>query len=130
MYHVFLVGLGGGLGAVSRYLVGSWILHHAADWKFPLATFVVNVTGCFIAGLLTGLIQKFDLLTYDVRLFLFTGILGGFTTFSAFGLETMMMLQRGDASTACGYVVLSVLCGLAVFWIGLQAVALAARLIN
>jgi CrcB protein len=127
MYHVFLVGLGGCLGAISRYMLGSWVIHHAADWRFPLATFVVNVTGCLVAGILTGLIQKFELLTPDARLFLFTGILGGFTTFSAFGLETMMLLQRHELNTACSYVVLSVLCGLLAFWTGMQAVALAAR---
>jgi CrcB protein len=109
----FWVALGGGLGAVARYSLSGWLLHHSAQQKFPWPTFVVNVSGCLIAGLLFALAAKHDILSPNLRLFLFTGVLGGFTTFSAFGLETAHLLKRGDVLTACIYVLASVVCGLA-----------------
>jgi CrcB protein len=66
--------------------------------------------------------QKHDLLSADVRVLLFTGLLGGFTTFSAFGLETMHLMKRGDLGVAAANVVLSVLAGLAALWLGMSAI--------
>jgi CrcB protein len=117
-----LVGLGGALGAVARWKLGGLVLHHTADWRFPLSTFLVNVVGCLIAGVLAGLVTKLDMFTADTRLFLFTGVLGGFTTFSAFGVETVYLLRRGDYSVALAYVTLSVACGIAVLWLAMRAV--------
>jgi len=107
------VALGGGLGAMARYGLSGWLLHHSAQQKFPWPTFVVNVSGCLIAGLLFALAAKHDILSPNLRLFLFTGVLGGFTTFSAFGLETMHLLKRGKMMTAAAYVLASVLGGIA-----------------
>lgn len=115
------VGLGGFIGAVARFKLSGLVLHHAANWKFPLATFVVNVSGCLAAGLLSGLIQKHDLLGPDMRLFLLTGLLGGFTTFSAFGLETAQLLQRNEPLVALLNVALSVGVGVTALWIGVKA---------
>jgi CrcB protein len=120
MKQLLLVGLGGGLGAMARYKLGGLVLHHTTDWRFPLGTFVVNVLGCFAIGVLAGLAERQGLLAADVRLFLLTGLLGGFTTFSAFGLETVFLLRRGETPVALLYVGLSVLCGLAVLWLGMQ----------
>jgi CrcB protein len=111
MKQLILVGLGGGLGAIARWKLGGLVLHRTEAWKFPLSTFLVNVIGCIVAGLLAGLAIKRDWLTPDARLFLLTGLLGGFTTFSAFGLETVLLLRRGDFGVAVGYVFLSVLAG-------------------
>jgi fluoride exporter len=113
---ILLIALAGGLGCVARYKVGALVLHHAVAWKFPAGTFAVNVAGCFLAGLLIGLAENHDFLTADMRLLLFTGFLGGFTTFSAFGVETVALLQRGDFAIAAGYVASSVICGLAALW--------------
>ena len=121
MKQLLLVGLGGALGAVARWRLGGIVLHHTADWKFPLSTFLVNVIGCIIAGVLAGLVIKHDLFTPDARLFLFTGLLGGFTTFSAFGLETVYLLRRAEYATALAYVALSVSAGVAGLWLGLRA---------
>jgi CrcB protein len=107
------VALGGGLGAMARYGLSGWLLHHSAQQKFPWPTFVVNVSGCLIAGLLFALAAKHDILSPNLRLFLFTGVLGGFTTFSAFGLETVHLLKRGEMMTAAAYVLASVLGGIA-----------------
>ena len=117
------MALGGGLGSVARFKLSAWVLAHASDWKFPLGTFVVNVLGCLIAGIAAGLAERYQLFSPDARLFLFVGILGGFTTFSAFGLETMFLLRRGDVWIAALNVFGSVACGLLVLWAGLKLVA-------
>jgi CrcB protein len=118
---ILAVGLGGAAGSVARYLLSGFVLHHTLDWRFPLGTFLVNVVGCLVAGLLGGLVVKHDLFSADTRLFLFAGVLGGFTTFSAFGLETFYLLRRGEVLVAGGYVASSVLVGLFVLWLGFGA---------
>ncbi|HUQ76946.1 MAG TPA: fluoride efflux transporter CrcB [Burkholderiales bacterium] len=120
MQAVLLVALGGALGSVLRYKVGAAVLQHAGAAQFPFGTFTVNVAGCLLAGLLAGAGEHFNYLTADVRLFLFTGFLGGFTTFSAFGVETIGLINRGEWAVASAYVVLSVLCGLAALWAALK----------
>ena len=122
MKAVLLVALGGAVGSVARYKLSGLVLHHTIDWRFPAGTFTVNVLGCLVAGVLAGLAEKHDLLSPEARLLLFTGLLGGFTTFSAFGLETMHLLKRGDLGVAAANVVLSVVAGLAALWLGLASV--------
>ena len=122
MKAVLLVALGGAVGSVARYKLSGLILHHTIDWRFPAGTFAVNVLGCLAAGVLAGLAEKHDMLSADARLLLFTGLLGGFTTFSAFGLETMHLLKRGEIAVAAANVVLSVAAGLVALWIGLELV--------
>jgi CrcB protein len=119
---VLLVGLGGAVGSVLRYQLSGWILHHTVDWRFPAGTFAVNVAGCLVAGLLAGLAERHGWLSADARLLLFTGLLGGFTTFSAFGLETMFLLKRGEPMIAAANVLLSVAAGLAALWLGMSAI--------
>lgn len=119
MKGILLVALGGALGSVARYKLSGYVLHHTIDWRFPAGTFAVNVIGCLIAGLLAGLAERHEILSPDVRLLLFTGVLGGFTTFSAFGLETMFLLKRGDLMVAAANIVLSVVAGLLALWLGL-----------
>lgn len=121
MKPLLLVALGGALGCVARYKLGALVLQHTAAWKFPAGTFAVNVLGCLVAGLLIGLGENRSFLTLEVRLLIFTGFLGGFTTFSAFGVETVALLQRGDYGVAAAYVGLSVLCGIAGLWLALKA---------
>lgn len=116
MKSVLLVALGGALGSVGRYQCGALILNYAIGWRFPVGTFAVNVAGCVIAGLLIGLAESHDFLSAQTRLLVFTGFLGGFTTFSAFGIETVSLIQKGDAAVAAAYVGLSVLCGLLGLW--------------
>ena len=99
------------------------MLHHAgSDWKFPLGTFVVNLLGCVIAGVLAGLVTKLDWFTPGARLFLFTGLLGGFTTFSAFGVETVYLLRRAEYPVALAYVVLSVAGGIGGLWLAMSLI--------
>jgi len=120
MKEMLLVGLGGFLGSVARYKLSGLVLHHTPDGRFPLATFLVNLTGCFLIGAITGWAAKHHHLGPDLRIFLLPGVLGGFTTFSAFGYETFFLLRRGDTFIACLYIALSVLCGLALVWLGFK----------
>ena len=123
MKQVLLVGVGGFLGSIARYKLGGIVLHYSAAERFPLSTFAVNVLGCLIAGLLAGCVQHYGMFSADTRLFLFTGLLGGFTTFSAFGLESVLLIRRGELSVAASYIALSVVVGMFAFWLGLVAVA-------
>lgn len=120
MKQLLLVGLGGFIGAVARWKLGGWLLHLAVQEKFPYPTFAVNVAGCLVIGLLAGLAERHGMFGPGARLFLFTGLLGGFTTFSAFGLETMALLRRGEPGIAALYVLASVIASLAAVWIGLR----------
>ncbi|HRN62823.1 MAG TPA: fluoride efflux transporter CrcB [Luteimonas sp.] len=121
---VALVGLGGAFGSIARYLLSVWTMQAAAPQKFPLGTFVVNLSGCLVAGLLLGLSERHPgWLSGEMRLLLFAGVLGGFTTFSAFGLETVQLLRRGDWLVATGYVGGSVLLGLALVLVGFRLAA-------
>ena len=122
MKAMLLVALGGAIGSVARYKLSGYVLHQTIDWRFPAGTFAVNVLGCLVAGVLAALAEKQNLLSPDARLLLFTGLLGGFTTFSAFGLETMFLLKRGEVGIAAANVVLSVLAGLAALWIGMASI--------
>ena len=108
MKEILIVGLGGGIGSVVRYKLGGWVLHHAPDGRFPASTFAVNVVGCLVAGVLWGLAERHELFAPSIRLFMFTGLLGGFTTFSAFGLETVNLLRRGEPAVAAIYAGLSI----------------------
>ena len=110
MSRFLLVGAGGALGAVARYAVSLL----GARWPgFPAATLAVNVVGCLAIGVLGS-----TLTSENARLFLLTGILGGFTTFSAFGLETQTLASEGKPGLAALYVAVSVSAGLGAVWLG------------
>jgi CrcB protein len=113
MTPFLLVALGGAVGSAGRYALVTAVSRDAAAGAFPLGTFLVNLAGCFAIGLLAGTAERAAWLATDVRLFVMTGILGGFTTFSAFGLETFALLRRGDSQLALTYAGTSVLIGVA-----------------
>ena len=108
MNEVLLVACGGALGALARWTLSGVVLHHTVDWKFPLGTFIVNAAGCVLAGIVAGLAIKQDMFSPGMRLFLLTGLLGGFTTFSAFGVECAYLLRRGEFAIMALYVLVSV----------------------
>jgi CrcB protein len=119
MVHLALVAIGGAIGAGSRHLVNLAALRLFGP-NFPVGTLAVNVIG----GLLMGLLAGYFALKYTgggqgLRLFLATGILGGFTTFSAFSLDAVMLWERGDIVGAAFYVVLSVVLSIAALVAGL-----------
>ena len=124
MKAALAVGLGGLLGSIARYKLGGLILHHTASYRFPVSTFVVNLLGCGLVGLLVGLAEHRHELNPTVRLFLITGFCGGFTTFSAFGFETMYLLRRHEIGWAAANAVLSVLAGVLAVWLGWKVAGL------
>ena len=127
MKAALAVGLGGLLGSLTRYKLGGLVLHHTSGWRFPLSTFTVNLLGCALVGLLAGIAEHRHGLSPAARLFLITGFCGGFTTFSAFGLETVYLLRRHEAPWALANVVASVVLGVVAVWMGWRAVELLSR---
>lgn len=122
---MLLVAAGGAVGSMARYQIGALVLARTETWAFPLGTFIVNVLGCLIAGVLIGIAEYRNFLTPELRLLVFTGFLGGFTTFSAFGVETVALIERAQYGVATFYVVSSITCGVAAL---LGAVRLAAAI--
>jgi fluoride exporter len=114
---LLLVGSGSFFGGIARYL-SARVLHLYFPMSFPLGTFLVNVAGCFIIGLLYGLSERGEILSADARLFLMAGFCGGFTTFSAFSGETLSLLRDGNYLQVGLYVVASVVVGLLATWLG------------
>jgi CrcB protein len=111
------ISIGGGLGTLSRYGI-SRIIHFAKD-SFPWATFVTNLAGAFVIGVfLTLLLERFPP-TRFVRPFVAIGFLGGFTTFSTMAVETVTLCKDGDPVLGIGYLVASVLAGLACCYLGI-----------
>lgn len=113
-----IVFLGAGIGGVLRFAMSPAVQRSCNDWGFPIGTFSVNMLGCFIIGLLGQLAETKGLFQGDTRLFLFVGILGGFTTFSSFGYETFQLLRDGEFSYAMANAVLQVIVGLGCVWLG------------
>ena len=111
MKAILIIWLGGGIGSVLRYLVQLGI-NRLVTVTFPAGTFLINITGCFAIGLLYGLASKYSALTLEWRLFLITGLCGGYTTFSSFSYEGISLFRQGNYSYFILYVVLSVVVGL------------------
>lgn len=108
---LLLIFLGGGAGSVLRYVVGL-LCGPVSAGRFPLSTFVCNVVGCFLIGLLSGVSSRAGW-SEEVRLMLTVGVCGGFTTFSTFTRESLALLQGGHPLLYAAYVGLSVVVGLA-----------------
>lgn len=110
MINIFFIGMGGFFGAIARYGVATWI---GQQWgrSFPLGTFIVNISGTFLIGLLMSLFTERFMVNPQWRLFLFVGFLGAYTTFSTFEYETGALLKDSEWLIAMLNVVLSVIVG-------------------
>lgn len=117
MGSLWLVALGGAIGAVARALISTAVLSRWPS-RWPTGTIVVNVTGCLMLGVIIGLLASRPHLAPAWRAFAAVGVLGAFTTFSTFEAETLALLHAGEAATAIGNVVLSLVAGLAAVWVG------------
>lgn len=113
----FVLFIAGGAGTLARYIV-SGACYQMMGTGFPYGTFVVNITGCFLAGFLAALAEGKFAMTAQVKLFLMAGFLGAFTTFSAFIFETANLIKMGQTLTALGNVLLSVIVGFLLFRLG------------
>ncbi len=118
------IGLGGFLGANARALVSSLVTHRLG-MLLPYGTLVVNLTGCLLIGLLVGVLERRDVHP-GIRPALGLGFLGAYTTFSAFGFETVHLVREGSVFLAAVYVVASVALGLGAVWLGPAASRLVA----
>jgi CrcB protein len=115
--NILLVGLGGGAGSILRYLCQRWI-NETYQHNFPLATFLVNISGCLLIGILYAFAERSQVLTPQVRLLLVTGFCGGFTTFSTFAFENMTLLRSGDYLYFILYAIGSVVAGILAVFLG------------
>ena len=118
MLRILLVGAGGCIGAISRYGLSGLVFHFFPGSHVFTGTLVSNLLGCFLIGLLAGLGDSRGFFSPEIRLLIFTGFLGGFTTFSTFGLETFGWIREGQPITAFTYVIVSVIAGLLLVWLG------------
>jgi CrcB protein len=115
--NIMIIGFGGFLGSVARYFVSKLNLY----WNFlsiPFGTLTVNILGSFIIGLLTGISEKGNVLSTEMRMFLMVGICGGFTTFSSFANENLMLLHTGQLASILIYTGLSVVMGFLAVYLG------------
>jgi fluoride exporter len=111
MKPILIVGVGSAFGGICRYLVQVYT-GRFITLSFPLGTLLVNLTGCFLIGILFGISSKYGWMTLEWRLFLMTGICGGYTTFSSFSLESITLLRQGSYLYFSSYVLGSVAVGL------------------
>lgn len=111
--QILLVGSGGALGSILRFLISD-LTNKYYFMAFPLATFIINILGCFCIGLLAGLVPA----NSNLRFFLAIGFCGGYTTFSTFSMETFTLLQNNQIHIAVTYTIASILIGLTAVWLG------------
>lgn len=116
--NFLLVGLGGAIGSMLRYAISLLVTVK----QFPYSTFIVNIAGSFIIGAVLALSLKNDMFSNNWKIFLATGICGGFTTFSAFAAENMELLQSGKYGIAFIYIMASLLLGIAAVVLGFKLI--------
>jgi CrcB protein len=116
--NILLVGLGGFIGSIMRYLASGYVQQSTKSIDFPFGTLAVNVIGCFVIGFLAQLAEEHGVFTSESRSFVFVGILGGFTTFSSFGNETLNLARDSQIINALVNVGANVILGLFAVWLG------------
>jgi CrcB protein len=118
MRSIVVIGLGGFIGSILRYLISGWVQKLSSNPWFTYGTVGVNLIGCLLIGLLGGWSENQEVFSPSTRLFLFLGILGSFTTFSTFGYETLSLLRDQRVGAAMGNIGLQVIVGLMAVWLG------------
>jgi fluoride exporter len=116
--NIMLVGIGGFLGSIGRYLLGNYAQQVSKSIDFPYGTMAVNLLGCFMIGFLAQLAESRGVFSPQTRLLVFVGILGGFTTFSSFGNETLNLFRDAQFLNALGNIGMNVVIGLLMVWVG------------
>jgi CrcB protein len=116
--NLLLIGGGGFAGSVLRFLISSWVQHCSGSIIYPFGTLAVNLIGCLLIGFLSALADNRSLLSTEARGFLIIGVLGGFTTFSSFGNETLNLIRSGRVELAALNAGAQVLLGVVLVWMG------------
>lgn len=124
MINILIAGLGGFIGASSRYWLSSLIQESFKIHNFPLGTLLVNMIGCLFIGIMSALAEPKEVFSPEIRIFLLIGILGGFTSFSAFSIETLKLLTDSHILRAIANVLIQVFGGLLFVWIGINTIKL------
>jgi len=106
-----IIGTGGFVGTLARYFSMQWVQKTFAN-SFPLGTMIVNILGCFLIGVFLGLSERGNILTNEMRLFLTVGFCGGFTTFSTFTADSLLLMRNGQVVYLLTYTVVSVVVGI------------------
>ncbi len=115
---ILFVAVGGAIGSVLRYLVALLVSKFWSN-NFPVATLIINVSGCFLIGLLIGILDKNQISNSNFKWFLITGFCGGFTTFSTYSYENLVLFQNNNSALAFTYIALSTIFGIVAVWFGL-----------
>ena len=118
LIKILAVGSGGFLGAVSRYLLAGFTQSFFTTSQFPYGTALVNTLGCFLIGLLAGFFELREWINPELRLFIFVGVLGGFTTFSTFANESFVLWEKGEILLGALNIGVQVILGIFFVWIG------------
>jgi fluoride exporter len=118
MTNLLLVGCGGFIGSICRYSLNGLIQRFLSQPWLPYGTLVINILGCFLIGLLSGLSEMRQFLSPEFRLMVFIGLLGGFTTFSTFGYESYGLAKNGNFSATLFNIAIHVIFGLFAVWLG------------
>ncbi len=118
MQNILLVGLGGFVGSVLRYLASGWVIEMFKCSQLPIGTVIVNITGSLLLGILGGFSENIQLFTPNMKLLLFVGLLGGFTTFSTFGYETITLLRNDQIMLAFTNVAVQLIVGFGAVYLG------------
>ena len=118
--NILLVGLGGFVGAIGRYLLGGFVHQVSGEHWFPYGTLAVNLIGCLLIGLIMGLVETKGALSSQAQIFILVGVLGSFTTFSTFGFETLELFRQSRELSALMNIGAHLLLGLLGVWIGLM----------
>jgi CrcB protein len=121
--YIILIGIGGMAGSIARYLTVTYVSRYFPS-HFPYGTFAVNMIGCLAIGIVFGLSARYNWFTDDWRIFLATGFCGGYTTFSAFAIENVQLLQHSNYLTFAAYSIASFALGLLAVFIGLSLIKL------
>ena len=112
------IGLGGFVGSICRFLLGGAVHQVLQNSTFPYGTMVVNLVGCFAIGVGGGLVEMRQLFTPEARMFLLVGLLGGFTTFSTFGYESVTLAREGQLLASLANITIQVVAGVVLVWLG------------
>ena len=118
MMNLMVIGIGGAVGSILRYLISGYVQQLSRSVGFPYGTLAVNVLGCFIIGALFYLADTHGVFSSQTRSFIFIGVLGGLTTFSTFGNETMVLFRDAEHGLALANIAANVLLCLGAVWLG------------